>query len=127
METLGDCARRFVKTLPETPYSAIGLNFMFAVPAATLKLDRIVSPMSDNLLSLFGPDYVLGAKVTFTYEGFMVRAEIPTAPVREGLAEISFNFHADIAGAAAAIELIGKHQSAWEKAQEIVGGVVGND
>ena len=121
------CASRFVGSLPETPYTAVGLNLRFTIVSADLNLGVLLAPKSRRLRGLFGRDYEVGARIEFKYEGFRVRVDIPVEGPRGESAHIAFNFHADVRGSSQVLERISHHGGVLAKAQNIVAGVTGND
>lgn len=126
LELLRSTARLFVESLPETPYTAVGLNLRFTVPSSSLNLDILVAPKPRNLRRLFGKEYQVGSRIEFQYVGFRVRAEIPVQGPRTDIAQIAFNFHADAEGSAQVIERINQHQSVLTRAEAVVAGVTEN-
>lgn len=120
---LKNAALRFVKSLPETPYSAVGLNFTFVVPTGHLTLDPVLETANETLLRLFGEAYELVGNATFKFEDFGVKINFPAAPARNGVAEASFNFHSDVNGQEEAAARIKMHRAALRKAETIVEGL----
>ncbi|MCH8993350.1 MAG: hypothetical protein IH959_00075 [Chloroflexi bacterium] len=117
---LSDVAQRFVDALPETPYVAVGLNFTYAVSTTSIMLGPILAPADKDLRTLFGAKYELAGTAVFNYNGFVVKAYFPVAPSRDGLAEATFNFHADIDGHQDALDRIGQHKAILDKVETIV-------
>lgn len=120
---LPQAARRFIKALPETPYTALGFNFRFALPVPNLSLETIIAVDVSRVRRLFGQDYELGVRVAFPFEDFAVRAEIPAAVPSKTVAEISFNFHSDVSGGQMVIERLSRHAAALRKARALVEAV----
>jgi hypothetical protein len=126
LHVLTECASRFVASLPETPYIAVGLNFRLTVPSSRLNLGVLLAPRSRTLRKLFGHDYEVGGRIEFKYNSFRVRVDIPVEGPPGEFALIAFNFHADVKGSSEALERISQHRLALAKAEAVVAGVVPN-
>lgn len=124
---LTDSALRFVRALPETPYSAVGLNFTYAVSTAHLMLDPVIETASDTLVGLFGETYELVGAATFKFEDFVVKVNFPAAPAGNGVAVASFNFHSDVNGKDEAVARIKRHGATLRKAETIIEGLAPSD
>ena len=118
-----EAALHYVNALPETPYSAVGLNFTYSVSLSRLALSSALGGASELLTTLFGDDYEIETSSKFNFDEFEVKAGFPAAPSRDGSGNAAFNFHSDIAGAQEAIGRIEKHQAALERAGSIVEGL----
>jgi len=123
---LREAALLFVQSLPETPYVAVGLNFRFRVHGSSLDLSTIVQPKKTKLHKLFGAGFEIGARVVFDQDGFRVTTLIPSETTANDFRHVSFNYHADVAGAAEAGERISRHGDAFQNADAIVTGLAPN-
>jgi hypothetical protein len=126
IDLLTSSVRRFIEQLPETPYRAIGINFTFTVDEASLARSPLFQPDPTRMEALFGPEYRLGARVAFSFDGFAAKLELPPAVQQERLAEASFNFHSNVAGADDILERLAQHSSVFSKAESIMKGIVQN-
>ena len=117
---LRNSASQFVQALPQTPFGALGLNFKFAVPASQLELSQVAQMDADHLGELFGDNTSVGFNITFSHDGFLAKAQIPSVDSSGGIVEVTFNFHANVRNAEDLLECIGRHPSGLEKAKAIV-------
>lgn len=120
---LASSAARFVRSLPETPYTAVGLNFRFGVPSSSLNLGLLLAPRAGTLRRLFGRGYEVGGRIRFKYNVFQVRVDIPVETQTGELTHVGFNFHADVKGSSEALQRIRQLRVALRKAEAIVTGV----
>jgi len=127
LAVLTGCASRFVESLPETPYTALGLNFRFSVSSSRLNLAILLAPKARSLRRLFGDEYEVGGRIEFKYNGFRVRVDIPVEGPRGEFAHVAFNFHADVKGSDETLVRVSQHRAALEKAEAIVTGVMADD
>jgi len=123
LDRLTGCANRFVEALPETPYTAVGLNFRFSVRASSLNQSAILTPKKAKLRQLFGSGYQVGSRITFAHDRFRVTAQIPAEGGTEEVKYISFNFHAGVTDAAEARQMIAEHRTMLTRAESILAGV----
>lgn len=123
---LAGSVKQFISQLPETPYRAVGLNFAFTVDEASLARNPLLSPAPERMQALFGETYQLGARVTFPFNGFTAKLELPPAGLTDKLAQASFNFHASVNGMEAALERLDKHAAAFGKAETIMQEIARN-
>ena len=117
---LTESASHFVQELPQTPYGALGFNFAFAVSVSQLELSQVARLDADHLANLFGNDTSVGFSVTFSHDGFVAKAQIPSVGTSGGIAEVTFNFHANVRNAEDLLERLRRHPSALEKGKAIV-------
>jgi len=123
LNRLAESVDRFIDALPETPYTAIGLNFRFSVRASSLDQSVILTPKKANLRQLFGSGYQVGSRITFAHDRFRVTAQIPAEGGTEEVKYISFNFHAGVTDAAEARQMIAEHRTMLTRAESILAGV----
>jgi len=120
---LATASRRFVRALPHTPYTAVGLNLRFAILTAGLDLAALGRPKARSLARIFGENCHVGYKITFLHEGFRVAVDIPPSTNGTEPARLALNFHADVTDAAEALERLSRHGEVLAKAENIVRGV----
>ena len=123
LDRLAESVDRFIDALPETPYTAIGLNFRFSVRASRLDQSAILTPKKAKLRQLFGSGYQVGSRITFAHDRFRVTAQIPAEGGTEEVKYISFNFHAGVTDAAEARQMIAEHRTMLTRAESILAGV----
>ena len=123
LPALAAASRRFVRALPHTPYTAVGLNLRFAILTAGLDLAALGRPKARSLARIFGDNCHVGYKITFLHEGFRVAVDIPPSTNGTEPARLALNFHADVADAHEAIERLSRNGEVLAKAENIVRGV----
>ncbi len=119
-------ATSFVAALPETPYTAVGLNFAFTIPASDCRLSELLSPDVKRIRALLDSEYSLGVLLSFEFGYYRVRMTAPPAvhdhTETDGLV-LDFNFHADTKGVRAVKARLRDYATALGKAREVAGGI----
>ncbi len=111
---------RFIDTLPETPYKAIGFNYRYTLPEKGCDLERLLSPKPAKLRKVFSAEYKLGTIVAFAFDTFMATLTV-TPPLPTGQAtRISFNFHSDVANVDEIRARLALQGRTLEKAESII-------
>lgn len=107
---------KYVESLPETPYTAMGFNFSYqGIPEKNLK--SIFSPDVEKFRKAFSEDYEVGGIIRFSFDDFIVMVNM--RPEKKVIA--NFNFHTNIKGGYR--EIIAKLKSyheAMRKAEEVL-------
>lgn len=94
LEELPNIIKRYTKQLPETPYLAIGFNFIYHLNLEK-GLERLFSPNTNKFKKIFSESYQIGGTIRFKFKNFLVRLNIQ--PIKGNDKFISdFNFHYDI-------------------------------
>ena len=88
--------KKFFTLLPETPYRAMGFNFIYELQEEGDFLSNIISPKEQNIKKLFSTTYDLGAIISFKFRGLVARANISPAKPKQKAYTVNFNFHTDI-------------------------------
>lgn len=114
---LQEIADRYVEQLPETPYTAIGINYLYSIYSEIDAVKRIYSVNEEKFSKLFPESYQLGSFIKFKYGDFLARLSLQPADNRI-VAEI--NFHCEVQSAQSIREMIGKFPQAKEKTEEIL-------
>jgi hypothetical protein len=119
-----------VSRLPETPYSAIGINFLWrygplSAPSAIQK--RLFFNPTTPLADVFNtPDARYGAYYSMEAIGF--RMKLTAVPMRTGnpdepataeFLDLNFNFHKDVSSHVEILSLLEKWSEAKSKSEEI--------
>jgi hypothetical protein len=126
-----DVIGRIVRTLPHTPYRALGLNFTWHL---TLE-EGDIAALSRRLFFAAGrplfrdfdaPDASFGAFLSRDLLGFRLKLDVkpvtvtpPTAAVAEQRLQFLYNFHADLPEGEEAVERIEQHLQRWGEAAEM--------
>jgi hypothetical protein len=117
---------RFVDILPETPYTALGLNYHYTFPGERCDLRTILSPKNAKLREMFSQNYELGATLVFEFEKFVVNFTISPSVRESKQIRMGFNFHSDAANSGEVKERLSMHIRTLEKAETIVRGLLKN-
>jgi hypothetical protein len=125
-----------IQQLPETPYTALGLNFVWHLTAAdgntTPRARELFWRGGNPLYERFGaPDASFGAYLSKDVAGFRLKLDIKpvTAPGEDRtrhLLQFAFNFHHDVTGddrAPAVVERLHHWDAARREAEEIIDAV----
>lgn len=123
IESLPNITEKYISQLPETPYTAIGLNYNYNIELQAESLKRIFNPHKDKFTKLFTENYQLGGMIIFNHSNFIVKIDIkPTFNETEKII-VNFNFHCD----SEKIEEIEKRIKLYfemkDKTQEILKGL----
>lgn len=82
----------YVRSLPETPYTAIGFNFSYRV-ITEKSLRNLFSPDMEKFERAFSKEYKIGSMIRFNFENFIVTLNLIP---EEQILIANFNFHFDI-------------------------------
>lgn len=99
LKQIVDMAQVYVKALPETPYNALGLNFIWtAIPATEengFKFLKKLFVADEKKLSNFLPstDYYVGSNIYYSYSDFRVTLKIEPLLKSKGHISLNFNYH----------------------------------
>ena len=107
----------YVRSLPETPYTAIGFNFSYRV-ITEKSLRGIFSPDVEKFKRAFSKEYKIGGMIRFNFENFIVTLNL--IPEEQIIA--NFNFHLNIKRESSEIiENLKFYRDAIKKAEAILG------
>ena len=123
-------AERYVRNLPETPYTAVGHNFSWLAEAkdaeelAKLTRQLFVGPKLHLEADLVGIDYQIGAILKYSHHGFVVtlKAEPSLQPV--GL-QTSVNYHCNTASFDDLLEKLQYGEKALSNGQDVLKSITG--
>ncbi|MFV1951852.1 MAG: hypothetical protein ACC630_07870 [Nitrospinota bacterium] len=91
LKELPKIVERYVKQLPETPYKALGLNFIYEIGENSSKLKEIFCPDEKKFKKIFSEKYNVGGYVKFKIEGYMVTLKIIPESESKSIADFNFN------------------------------------
>lgn len=95
---------RYLRKLPETPYRAVGINFLWAERSddeSELQLisRRLFAAAPDVFAHVTGSnDYTVGGILRWSQSGLAVRLVVERKVDDGALLDLNFNYHQDIAG-----------------------------
>ena len=123
IEILPRIATSFVSCLPETPFTSIGLNYIYYVPKESSRVKTLFALDDTKLKEVFSENCEVGVIVSFPFKEFIVRMSTP--PSRGGAARVTidFNFHSDCREVEQVKERLKLHSQTMEKAEEILRGL----
>jgi hypothetical protein len=108
--------KKYVSSLPETPYTAVGFNFSYRVITEE-SVGSIFSPEVGKFRKAFSENYRVGGTIRFNFEDFIVTMRLP--PDEKVLA--TFNFHSDIKGGSGEVmEKLKSYHETMRKAEEVL-------
>jgi hypothetical protein len=127
LNSLTDAVAQFVKTLPETPYKSVGINYVYVVQNEKCDLGKLLNPNKATLSQLIAPDLRLGFMAAFQFEGFLVNLSItPSSGGGGAQTRISFNFHSGVANQNEVLSKLALCPATLKKAESVIQGVCGN-
>jgi hypothetical protein len=122
-----DKVRKIVEVLPETPYTALGLNIMW-----TLKMEgpedlgeftwrNFAVPHHPLYESFHSPDARFGTYLSSNFSGFRMKLEIKPVTIENvtlptKAVSLNFNFHLDIGNVADKATIIKANLMKWTEA-----------
>ena len=123
IKNLPKISEKYISQLPETPYTAIGLNYTYNIEPKTESLNQIFSPNKSKFKKLFSENYQLGGIIIFNYKKFVANFNLkPSFP--EGEKSIAnFNFHCDSKDVEEIKKKIKSYSEMREKTKEILKGM----
>jgi len=80
----------YISNLPETPYKALGINYLYNVSMDKKKLKELFVGQDKLYKELFGDDYSIGGIIGFKYDKFIVKLQLKQTN-DESIAD--FNYH----------------------------------
>lgn len=118
IEILSKIAKAYITKLPETPYTAIGFNYLYNIATERKSLKNILSPNDEKFKNLFSEDYQLGGSIRFKFENFLVIINFRSENDGKIVADFNFNFNSEDVGKI--IEKIETHATIKRKSEEIL-------
>jgi len=115
----------YVNKLPETPYNAIGFNFLYSLNEDERKLRDIFIADEDKVTKIFAENYSFGGIIKFKFEDFVVTAKI--APENGKEVKVDFNFHYKSNNVRDILFILKKHLDALERSKEILRELFNSD
>lgn len=118
IDNLPKVAERFIAHLPETPYTAVGFNFLFHLNNVKNSFKSIFKNDETKFTKLFSAEYKLGGAVYFKHDEFVSRVQITPVDTNQLIAD--YNFHFDGAGIDKLKLALAKYSTAKDKALAIM-------
>ncbi|QUH22631.1 hypothetical protein HYG87_02030 [Methanobacterium alkalithermotolerans] len=118
LENLPIMIIEYIKKLPETPYRAIGLNFLYVIKENQEKIKEIIMLNDENLKNIFSDNYLFGGIFEFDFNNFKV-----TLTLKPNNQEINcdFNFHFSSSDPNEIIKTLAKYCETNKYAEKILG------
>jgi hypothetical protein len=121
LKALPQIILEYIGKLPETPYTAIGLNFSYHLEAKARKIKDILLIDDKRLIEHFSEDYTFGGIITFAFGDFIVKLTIQ--PINHKEIKVDFNFHFASNKKDKIIKKLFEYPDTKIKADEILGGL----
>ena len=118
IDNLPKIAERFIAQLPETPYIAVGFNYLFQASKIKNDFKTIFKNDDAKFSKLFTTDYKLGGSIHFKYDDFVSRLQVTPADNEQLIAD--YNFHSDGAGISKIKEALKKYVTIKNEAESIL-------
>jgi hypothetical protein len=126
VQLMREAITRTVRTLPHTPYRALGLNFTWrltpeATDVATLSRQLFFTPSNPLFRDFDVPDASFGAYLSRDLLGFRLKLDVKPvtaqAPAQQRL-QFLYNFHADLPEGGEAAAEIEEYLRRWPEVAE---------
>ncbi len=134
-DVVSDVLRRIVETLPHTPYSAVGLNFVWHYHSEDVEASEVSRCLFyDGSRSLFRafdtPDARFGAYLS--KEALGARMKLDVKPIRVTLPnkkevelmQFAFNYHMDIPQKQRDVQRLVDFLNRWDEARHLAAGIL---
>lgn len=83
---------KYLTCLPETPYNAIGFNYIYQIPSES-KFLKIIFPINEKFKDVFPEDYKIGGTIFYNIMDFKITLNFQ--PSMDEKIAASFNCHID--------------------------------
>jgi len=113
--------KRYINHLPQTPYRALGINFIFNIFINEKRFKKLFAGDDNLFKKIFGENYKIGGIIKFNYNDFMVRLRLEQIN-KKILSD--FNFHLDSKDVQNIIKKIDKYYEIKKYAEEILEGLI---
>jgi len=124
LELLPKLTEKYVCNLPETPYTAIGFNFLFQMASMVDSIKKLFKPDDKKFSELFSADYQVGGNISYKFDGFF--AKVALLPVDDGSILADLNFHFNCKGTEDIKIALKKYDSTIKKSTDILTGLFKN-
>lgn len=114
---LAQMVLKYANSLPETPYSALGFNYVYNIDVEQDKLKNVFLVHEEKLQNIFSNDYQFGGIVKFPFEGFLITLKM--IPDNEKI-KADFNFHFELNNKSDLAEKLFGHLKTEEEAKKII-------
>lgn len=119
LNILPEMVVRYINKLPEIPYRAIGLNFLYSVEENQEELKKIFTINDEKLKNVFSGDYLFGGILKFDSKDFNITLTVQ--PKNSEETNYDFNFHYPSSNKDEIIEILKKYFETVDKAKMILG------
>lgn len=119
LQKASQMAVRAINSLPETPFSAVGVNFRFKLNSDSDRLNKLLESLLDDCLG-DGGNVVVGSlcRRSLKFDTGVVNVEI--ARQDNGEANAVFNFHMGSEKPSSLVEWLGKSQDFFDKTNSLL-------
>jgi len=123
IEKLPNITKKYISQLPETPYTALGLNYNYNIELQAESLKKIFHPNKDKFTKLFTEDHQLGGIIMFSHSNFMVKIDIKPIFNEAEKIIVNFSFYCDSKKIEKIKKMIKSYFEMRDKTQEILKGL----
>ncbi len=123
-EGFQDIALTFAEKLPETPFTGIGLNYIWWLEVTKDK--NIFEMLKEEFVSdsqrfsyLFGQEFSVGGFIYFQYNNFKVRVTVEPSPDGKHI-QFNFNYHVDIHSVEGVKDTLSRNIETFQHSEKIV-------
>lgn len=133
LEELAPIAERFITLLPETPYTAVGTNYIWQTEAEGG--EDVAKILKDIFTFNYGrftgvfreEDVSLGSILWLHYDGFLMKLSIEPLLSTKKHILCNFNYHADISGVSELKNRLSMFTDTFKHSKEIVDKLFGGE
>jgi len=121
LKELAKIISKYINQLPETPYTAIGFNYLYTLKIGQKKLKNTFFTDDKRLIKIFSENYAFGGIIKFMFGDFM--AKLTIRPKNNGEVIADFNFHFPSNKRNEIIEKLFEYPETKGRAEEILEGL----
>jgi len=113
---------KYIKKLPEIPYTALGLNYIYNVKENQKKFKEIFMINDEKLKNVFQNDYIFGGIFKFDFDEYKVNLTLQPKNADEIICD--FNFHFVSSNKDEIIKILENYLKTKNKAEKVLGGLI---
>ena len=128
-EVCSDIMQRYVRLLPETPYTAVGFNACWVIDAeseeiSTSVLNSLFRKETSIFEDILGKDYLPGGLVFATYNEARFRLAIEQDRDAASVIRLSYNYHHPVRSSAAIPDIASTFEEKLDHSRRVSEGIL---
>lgn len=122
LRILPNVVTKYIDKLPEIPYKALGLNYLFTINENQEKLKDFFMINDNKIKSLFPEEFLFGGIIKFKFENFIVTLTLQ--PNNDEEIQCDFNFHLSSSDKDLIINSLNYYSKTFKKTEDIIRGLI---